>query len=139
MEGLSLQPIPAEHVDRVWPGVAHWIDRLNAKREPWWRMPDPQRACRECDAQLWLIWDGEKKHPRGCVVTQITNDGARVAEVPLVAGDGMKDWLYLLDDLEHWARGEGCVALIGWARAGWARVLKDRGWRERTRLIERRL
>lgn len=136
---MKLLAIRPDLVSKVWPFIAHWIDALNDKRESWWRMPDPKAACENRDAQLWLIWDSAAGRARGAVVTQITTDSARVAEVPLVAGDNMADWLHLLDDLEEWARAENCVAMIGYARSGWARMLKDKGWRERARLIERKL
>jgi hypothetical protein len=135
---MHLRPIQRHQIATVWPQVEHWLARIDDRHAPWWRMVDPRGKCESGYAQLWLIQNGETT--KGIVITQITVDAERVAEVPVVAGVDMETWLHLLDDLEHWARSENCVALVSTAaRAGWVKVLKDRGWRKTAVLMERRL
>lgn len=135
---MILAPVPSKSVAEVWPQVAGWIARLDARHAPWWRLKDPCKACMSRDCQLWLIWDERELKAHGCVITRITCDAAKVAEVPVVAGENMERWLHLLDDLEAWARREGCVAIISTAaRQGWVKVLKNRGWRRQAVLMER--
>lgn len=135
---MRLEPIPSYRAEAVWPSIQHWIDELNDRFPPGWQMANPMEACRARDAQLWLIRDDSAT--LGVLVTQITTDVARIAEVMIIAGDNMSEWLHLVNDLESWARAEGCVAIAGAvARDGWVRVLKDYGWRKRAVVIERRL
>jgi len=123
---MRLEPIFRHQVAAVWPLITQWLGALNERFPPWWRLADPQAKCESGHAQLWLIRDGEAI--TGAVVTQITTDSARVAEVALVVGEDMERWLHLIDDLEHWARREGCVAMIATAaRGGWARPNKRSG------------
>lgn len=135
---VRLDPITPGRVAAVWPHIAAWVESVAARFPPWARLADPKARCEARDAQLWLIRDGGTI--KGCVITQITVDNERVAEVPLVAGDDMASWLHLLDDLEAWARREGCVAMVSTAgREGWVRTLKNLGWQKVAVLMERRL
>lgn len=135
---MRLEPIPRDLVPPYWPRLANWLKQLAEHFPPWARLPDPMGKCMTGHAQLWLVRDGLVI--KGAVITQITVDAERVAEVPVVVGEDMESWLHLLDDLEHWARRENCVALVSTAgREGWVKVLKDRGWRKTAVLMERRL
>lgn len=135
---MRLEPVPRDLVPPYWPRIAHWLEKLNDRYPPWWRLADPMARCISGHAQLWLIRDD--KVIKGVVITQITTDAARVAEVAVVAGEDMDSWLHLIDDLEHWARKEHCVAMIATAaRGGWAKVLRQRGWASPAVLMERRL
>jgi hypothetical protein len=135
---MRLEPIFRHQVEAVWPLITQWLGALDERFPPWWRLADPKAKCRSGHAQLWLIRDDAAI--KGAVITQITTDAARVAEVALVVGEDMESWLHLIDDLEHWARREGCVAMIATAaREGWVRALKHQGWTSPGVLMERRL
>ena len=135
---MRLIPVLSRDVAATWPQIAHWIDGLAERFPGWCRMPDPRGACIARDAQLWLIRDGSEV--KGAVITRITIDNERIAEVPVVVGEGLEDWLHLLEELEAWARREGCVAMVSTAgREGWVRILNGHGWRKVAVLMERRL
>jgi hypothetical protein len=135
---MRLEPIPRDLVPPYWPRIAPWLKQLDERFPAWARMQDPMGKCMTGHAQLWLIRDGQVI--KGALITQITVDAERVAEIPVAVGEDMEDCLYVLDELEPWARREGCVALVSTAgREGWIRVLKDRGWRKTAVLMERRL
>lgn len=138
MGGPCLVPVASCHVAAVWPSIAGWVAEVADRFPLWAQLAGPKEACEVRDAQLWLIRDGETI--KGCVITQITVDNERIAEVPLVAGEDMESWLHLLTDLEAWARREGCVAMVSTAgREGWTRTLKAHGWHKVAVLMERRL
>lgn len=135
---FRLDPVPSAEVPRLWPVAARWVSVYNAKHPPRWRFGNAYEKCRDGHAQLWLVRSPDDVV--GVVITQITIDHERVAEVPVVAGIDLEDWLHLLGDLEAWARRENCVAMVSTAaRAGWVRILKDRGWLKKAVLMERRL
>jgi hypothetical protein len=134
----ALDPVPSASVPRLWPVAARWVSVYNAKYPPRWRFTNAYEKCCDGHAQLWLVRSADSVV--GIVITQITTDAERVAEVPVVAGIDLEAWLHLLDELEAWARREGCVAMVSTAaREGWVRVLKNRGWRKTAVLMERML
>lgn len=135
---MRLHPILSQDVAATWPLIEHWIAGLAERFPGWCQMHDPKGACEARDAQLWLIKSA--REIKGAVITRITVDNERVAEVPIVVGDDMESWLHLLDDMEVWARREGCVAMVSTAaREGWVKVLNKRGWQKVAVLMERRL
>lgn len=135
---MRLHPILSQDVAATWPLIEHWFPALSERFPPWCRMPDPKDACIARDAQLWLIRDGHAI--KGAVITRITVDNERVAEIPVIVGWDMESWLHLIDELEAWARREGCVAMVSTAgREGWVRILNGHGWRKVAVLMERRL
>lgn len=142
---MRLEPIARHRLAAVWPLITQWLGALDERFPPWWRLSDPRGKCENGHAQLWLIVthdfaSGNTEAIKGAVITQITTDAERIAEVPVVVGEDMEDWLHLLNDLEYWARSEGCVAMVSTAaREGWVRVLKTHGWEKQAVLMERRL
>ena len=92
--------------------------------------------CVERTAQLWLITDGH--HTVGCGITEIydTPKGLTCA-VPVAAAVSMEHIGPALEEIEAWAKAEGCVRLQGYGRLGWVRALKPHGWRPRAVEIEK--
>ena len=43
----------------------------------------------------------------------------------MIGGDNMKSWFSLKDQIEAWAKAEGCNEVRLFARKGWARELPD--------------
>lgn len=76
------------------------------------------------DLQVWAIFD--KKVPVAGICTKLLRDrtsGDLQLRVWLVGGSRLKDWLPdFLAKASPWARSEGCTAITGSGRRGWARV-----------------
>lgn len=73
-------------------------------------------------ALLWLVWSDEKID--AAVVTQLTmTDAGKVCILVACGGTEMERWLPLLEELEQYAKAEGCVAFRIFGRRGWARML----------------
>ncbi|HVR65131.1 MAG TPA: hypothetical protein VMT98_00715 [Verrucomicrobiae bacterium] len=64
----------------------------------------------------------------GLAVTELRNyPRQRRCRYLLLAGDGFDRWQHLQQDIEDWARANGCMAMEMCGRRGWERKL--RGWR----------
>ena len=64
----------------------------------------------------------------GLAVTELRNyPRQRRCRYLLLAGDGFDRWQHLQQDIEDWARANGCTAMEMCGRRGWERKL--RGWR----------
>ena len=90
------------------------------------------------DAQLWVAHEGAKiqgaRITRNCVV----NNGRKICFTIACGGEDFASWVHLMDDVERWAKNQGCDALRISGRAGW-RILKKRGYFEPFVLIEKAL
>ena len=78
-------------------------------------------------ALLWLVGDIDQHYRiRAAVVTQIIGSNAnKYCTIVACGGEGRRDWLPLLGQIEDYAKREGCAAMRIYGRRGWARVLPD--------------
>jgi hypothetical protein len=69
---------------------------------------------------LWLAYDGLIVH--AAAVTELHGG---VCEIVACGGENLQQFLPLINDLEQYARREGCKAMRVIGRKGWLRILKD--------------
>mgnify|MGYP001614377256 CR=1 FL=1 len=135
MSECELLCIPPEHIDLVWrkvrPLIVSGVERCDFS----------DFASVECDvlsndALLWVAYDG--KEIAGALVTQITKTEKRkICTLVAGGGHGRKRWLGLLDQIEQYAKAEGCSVTRIIGREGWAAVLP--AYHQRCVVLERDL
>ena len=106
----------------IWPGL---------ERTPLWPVARAmlQQAADRGDGiinldgrHIWTVTDGRTLV--ACATTRTTLDGH--AEVELVGGTRVREWLAALSDLVcRWAADEGMRSVRAYGRPGWRRIL---GW-----------
>lgn len=136
---MDIMPVPADLVPAIWPSVLPLIERgVEASRGD--RLaPDYFDICASGAAQLWLIGkDGAVTAI--CIAEMVQYPRRRVALVDLIAGDGLSEWLPLLDaTVGAWGRARGASAIQTGGRPGWSRVTKQIGYRTIGIVIEKDL
>lgn len=127
---MKLVCIPPDTVSTFWPHVKSIVKRAIDRGHTDWGFLESNLFTGAW--LLWLIWDG--KQIRGAVVTGLVGDAC---EIVACAGDGFRDWIHLLSEIEAYARTEGksSMRLIG--RRGWSRVLPD--YKPTLVMLEKRL
>jgi len=119
----------------VWPFLVRGEDRDDGRstaEEIW-------QSIHHGHSQLWLVLSqaGAKTHGI-CVTSIISYPGLKACDISLCAGDDVKSWIHLLeDDIESWAREQGCEVMEGRFRKGWLRYLPD--YQTRRYLVEKEL
>ena len=81
---------------------------------------------------LWLAYDGLIVH--AAAVTELNDN---VCTIVACGGENLPQFLPLINDLEQFARDEGCKAIRIIGRKGWIRVLKN--YKAKAVIIERPL
>lgn len=76
--------------------------------------------------QLWTII-GPGGLVYAAMVTEILQyvGGAKTCMLLLLGGTEMRRWIHLIEEVEQWAREEGCSQLEIHGRRGWKRMLKQ--------------
>lgn len=122
------------HVSQVWPDVHEFLSDAIQHCDGKWELIDVRRAIESKDMQLFVVMDGEVK---AAVVTQFNQYPAKkVLTVVFLGGRDMERWLHLIEELERWARDEGCDSMEVHGRSGWERVL---GWEKVSTVIRKKL
>jgi hypothetical protein len=124
----TLNLIPHEHVEIVWPLAEEYIERSVEHGDGTVTIENHRDAVFNDRRQLWLIWDeGHEKKCRAAIVTEIING---LLHIWALGGERMREWLHLHHDLERWARTQGCRGMNIWGRPGWQRALGAYGYKK---------
>jgi hypothetical protein len=109
-------------VDLVWPYLVGFIDAAVKATASVQSVERIREKIDARDMQLWAIRRGSRTV--GAVVTEIYDTAAgKTCGVPYLGGTGMVDWLHLLDQIEAWAKANGCVrAESALKRFGWEKI-----------------
>lgn len=115
-----------EEVSALWDLIWPLLKPAAKRAQGGWSEQSIRDAIASGDAQLWASWDGKI----GAVaMTQIIISGdKKLCSIPLLGGKSRANWLHYEPQVCEWAKAQGCVALEGYARPGWLRVLHG-GWR----------
>lgn len=71
---------------------------------------------------VWIAWDGCTIEAAAATVL-INSDIGKVCVITLCAGRAMPRWLRLIEQIEAYAKDEGCARIRIFGRKGWLRVL----------------
>ena len=122
----ALVAIEPEDLGNVWsiiePLVLKTIDGMNGRHT----MQSLLAEVMDHDLALWAVVS-QGKGMQALVGTQIavSSSGLRSLVIRFTAGKGVHDWVYLLDQIEDYARSVGCQRVETWARKGWAKHMPD--------------
>ena len=118
---VSLIPIPQENVSQVWHLGAEFIETGLKQGE--FTADILKAECESGKAQLWFAW---ADHLEAAAVTQLmaTPRGLKCVITSLGGKDSFR-WLGYLDELELYAKTQGCNGMRIYGRKGWARKLRD--------------
>jgi hypothetical protein len=110
-------------LDEVWPLVAHLI-RSALHRTSLGDFDVLERQVFRAQALLWIVWSQRETRIKAAVVTQVASiNNNKYCSIVACAGDGLTQWLPLIEQLEAYARTQSCRAMRIYGRFGWARVL----------------
>jgi hypothetical protein len=122
-------------VHQVWPHVEAMLERAMQRGGVSDFEELEQRVWRG-QALLWIVWDGEKI-PAAVVTAISIANGRKLCIIVACGGAERARWLHLIDEIESYARDEGCAAMVIVGRRGWERLLPQ--WRRRAVILERSL
>lgn len=114
--------VPEAHLYDVWPDVWPLL-------EPAWKASDDKSnilaQVRSLESQLWGVYDSSRLIA-GIVtrLLRVGTSGDLNCHLWLVGGSRLSDWAGdFIPKLKDWSRSEGCVAITGNGRPGWARIV----------------
>lgn len=130
--------IPPRLVPAIYQKSAHCF-ALIAKRAAGRATPeDFARMCERGERQLWIVV--EDGNVLAIALSEIViYPRQKLCRITSAAGEGRFRWVHHLDEIEAWARDQGCAVLQPVVRPGWGPMLKERGYRRSHYVMERRL
>lgn len=126
--------VPPELVPEIWPYVEELLSSASSRTG----LLDLRALLSDLSSGSSLLWvaieDGVLAAATTCICAV---NGNRICELTACGGKDRARWIDLLEQIEAYAKAEGCKSMRIYGRRGWQRVLKDY---ELTNIIlERRL
>ena len=116
-------------VENVW-SLARDLVQLACETNGAFDAEDIKDLCKQGAMQLWLVVD-ETDEVLATVVTELRSyPNYKVCDARIVTGKHMNRWHHHVADLETWAKTKGCKKMELFARPGWEKVMKPKGYQK---------
>ena len=132
---MIVAPLPAEDIDKFWP-LLEWAFVSFSERTDGDVTPDELKDdVREAAKQCWVALEGTDVRAVG--LTEVQAHGRRVW-FNYCAGRGREDWqTQMVEEIEAWSKRIGARGVRTYSRTGWTPFLRDMGYRETHRIMEK--
>ena len=133
---MIITAIEQTKIDAVWNKLRTFADMAADYTYGRFTANDIRTALKNRPQQLWIAHEEEEVF--GFVVTEFLEyPQMRVLLMHFTAGKELPLWEQpMLNALQEYARYNGCEAIESHGRAGWEKVFKDDGYKEKFRVYE---
>jgi hypothetical protein len=127
--------VDPQRVHEIWPHVSRLL-KMACRRTELSAFADIEADILAGRSLLWIAWNG--RTVEAAAATILINSGiGKVCIITVCGGADMKRWLPLIDQIEIYARAEGCKRIRIFGRKGWLRVLE--GYKEKHIIMDKEL
>ena len=121
--GAEIFLIPPKQVPQFWGLAEDYLAKAIAKVPSEYTLEMLLNACFDRNSQLWIVWSEE--HGNECAVVTCVLPHCATLVIQACGGTKRQNWMGCLDDIEKWAKAQGCKRMRLFGRKGWQRVLPD--------------
>lgn len=127
-----------EQVEKVWPLAKDLVQKA-CETNGGFNAEHILEFLKEGTMQLWMAID-ENNQVICCCVTEIRQyPNFKVCDLRITTGVQYERWVDYMDNICEWAKSNGCKKMEVFARPGWERILKHKGFKKTHVQIEREL
>ncbi len=113
MMHLALIPPGSEFFDPLWPIIAPLLEKACEYSNGMHTLASTETRLRSGACQLWVVIDDEKKIVASATTSFLDfPSGVRAMMIELVAGDNVRVWFTVTDQMEKWAADNGAQATL---------------------------
>ena len=127
--------VDPSRVHEIWPHVSSLL-KAACRRTKLNAFADIEADILAGRGLLWIAWNGRAVEAAAATVL-INSEVGKVCIITVCGGSDMKRWLPLIDQIEAYARREGCARVRIYGRKGWLRVLE--GYEGRFVILDKEL
>ena len=141
---MELLRIPTQELDKAWGLVDKDIRQALAYSSQLTDSNFVFETAKENKFQIWIIWDNNQKKTIdkyfGVVVTElIKRKLGKVCHIYIATGRQRHKWQHLINDIEDFAKAEGCQMMELIARPGGQRVLNLFNYKRTHVVLEKKI
>ena len=118
-----------KEVDKVWIFVKDYIQKALERSGGYADHEHVKDQIKKNLMQLWVAWSEEDQKVYAVGVTELKQyPKYRTMNFRILTGEKMELWVKFLEPMEEWARTQGVSKMEFYARPGWERFLKTKGY-----------
>ena len=119
----------AKEVDKVWIFVENYIQQALERSGGYADHLHIQDQIKKNLMQLWVAWSEQDQKVYAVGVTELKQyPKYRTMNFRILTGERMELWTKFLEPMEVWAKTQGVTKMEFYARPGWERFLKGKGY-----------
>ena len=129
MPNMQVSLIPKDHVSVVWEDIKPYIAKAAEHTYGRYTVDDILDSIIQYNRDLWMAFDDGGV--KGIVITYMKNYPQKLyLDLEFCAGDEGLTWKApMLKVLQHWAYDNGCDGIESSGRLGWAKIMKNDGYK----------
>lgn len=121
----QLLQVAPDKIGAVWPHVQKHLESMAERSRGKVTAEDIAALCASGHMTLWVVLDDDGTHLATAATELFDYPRKRVCRITGLVGEHFDKWLHHIEDIENWARSQGCMAMQNLARKGWARKVPD--------------
>jgi hypothetical protein len=127
---IEVSLVPTQFIDTCWAQIEPFMERAAKYTYDRYTSDDIYDSVVEHDYQLWVAFD--ETGIKGAVVTNIVSYPKRkLLCMAFCGGHDLKEWKSpMLSLLQKFAKDMGCDGIEATARAGWAKIFINDGYKQ---------
>ncbi len=118
---VELVCVDPKRVDEFWPHVSPLL-KAACQRTKLNAFADIEADILSGRSLLWMAWNGRAVESAAATIL-INSEIGKVCIITVCGGSDLERWLPLIDQIEGYAKAEGCKRLRIFGRKGWLYVL----------------
>ena len=138
---MELVRIPTQELDKAWSLVDKDIKQALAYSSQLTDSNFVFEIAKQDKFQVWIIWDKTQKKTVdkyfGVVVTELIQK--KLGKIYIATGRQRHKWQHLINDIEDFAKAEGCQMMELIARPGWQKVYNSYGYKRTHVVLEKQI
>lgn len=127
-----------DEVEKVWPLAKELVQKA-CQTNGGFNAEHILEFLKEGTMQLWMAIDEDNKVICCCVTEIRQYPNFKVCDLRITTGEQFERWVDYMDNICEWAKSNGCKKMEVFARPGWERILKHKGFKKTHVQIEREL
>ena len=141
---MELVRIPTQELDKTWGLIDKDIRQALAYSSQLTDSDFVFETAKQDKFQVWIIWDKNQNKTIdkyfGVVVTElIQRKLGKVCHIYIATGRQRLKWQHLINDIEDFAKQEGCQMMELIARPGWQKVYNNYGYKRTHVVLEKQI
>jgi hypothetical protein len=128
---IEVSLVPTEYVNTCWGKLESFVNDAAEATEGRYTTEDLYMMARNPENNLWIAYD--ESEVKGFVLTSInTYPHRKILAMNFCGGKEFDSWKTpIIDTLKRFAKEFGCDSIEAYGRKGWAKILKDEGYKSK--------